>query len=99
MSNILIISQNLFNYRKKNTILPYDYIKKYDADYYAFQEYPDYSGRGRTFYTTIVNAQNQDISKNNYDEINNVWNMFFPLKCLLDIGAKQKLRLKEKKFS
>lgn len=78
MSNILIISQNLFNYRKKNTILPGDYIKKYDADYYAFQEYPDYSGRGRTFYTTIVNAQNQDISKNNYDEINNVWNMFFP---------------------
>ena len=95
MSNILIISQNLFNYRKKNTILPGDYIKKYDADYYAFQEYPDYSGRGRTFYTTIVNAQNQDISKNNYDGI-----CFFPgLKCLLDIGAKQKLRLKEKKFS
>ena len=49
MSNISIISQNLFNYRKKNTILPGDYIKKYDADYYAFQEYPDYSGRGRTF--------------------------------------------------
>ena len=57
-------------------VLPNDYIKKYTADYYAFQEYPD-SGRGRTFYTTIVNLQNQNISKSNYDEIIKVWNRFF----------------------
>lgn len=76
MRNISIICQNLFNYRKKNMILPYDYMTKYKADYYAFQEYPDY-GRGRTFYTTIINSEKQDISKNNYDEIINVWNTFF----------------------
>ena len=75
---ITIISQNLFNYRKKNIrgLKQVDlYQNKYKADVYAFQEYPEF-GRGKTFYTTF--CVNNEESKGSVNEVEALWKEHFP---------------------
>lgn len=71
---IIIISQNLHNYPRKNQFLSDDYIKNYEADYYAFQEYPrDEKG----FRSAIVdkNGNDKSIDVKNAEII---WKKYFP---------------------
>jgi hypothetical protein len=75
---ITIISQNLYNYRKKNIrgLKQVDlYQNKYKADVYAFQEYPEF-GRGKTFYTTF--CVNNEESKGSVNEVEALWKEHFP---------------------
>lgn len=76
--SISIISQNLFNYPKKNKLGRNQiewYKNKYSADIYAFQEYPVW-GRGKTFSTSF------ELSDKDYQcdvqEAENVWKENFP---------------------
>jgi endonuclease/exonuclease/phosphatase family metal-dependent hydrolase len=78
-SSLTLVTQNLFNYRKKNSLgkkqIDY-YIKNYKADLYAFQEYPIW-GRGRTFKTAFYangNEYNVDLPGETID----IWKEFFP---------------------
>ena len=75
---ITTISQNLYNYRKKNIrgLKQVDlYQNKYKADVYAFQEYPEF-GRGKTFYTTF--CVNNEESKGSVNEVEALWKEHFP---------------------
>lgn len=77
-NRITIISQNLYNYKKKNIkgLGQVDsYRKNYKADIYAFQEYPEW-GRGKTFYTTFYG--NEGENKGSVNETKNLWNVYFP---------------------
>ena len=61
-----IISQNLYNYRKKNAkgINQVEfYMRNYKADVYSFQEFPKW-GRGKTFYTTFYTNFNDEKEEN-----------------------------------
>jgi len=77
-NRITIISQNLYNYKKKNIkgLGQVDsYRNNYEADIYAFQEYPEW-GRGKTFYTTFYD--NDGENKGSVNETKNLWNVYFP---------------------
>lgn len=74
MKDTTIISQNLYNYTSKNPFVPSEYMKLYEADYYAFQEYPRI---GRGFYSTIVDKNGNNVS-NNIIEAQKIWNKYFP---------------------
>lgn len=76
--HMTIISQNLYNYRKKNIkgLGQVDsYRNHYKANVYAFQEYPEW-GRGKTFYTTFYD--NGGENKGNINEVERLWNKYFP---------------------
>lgn len=73
-----IISQNLYNYRKKNIkgLGQVDsYRNNYKANVYAFQEYPEW-GRGKTFYITFYD--NGGENKGNVNEAERLWYKYFP---------------------
>lgn len=70
----VIISQNLHNYPRKNQLLPKDYIKKYKADYYAFQEYPR---DGKGFRSVIVDKEGNDKSID-VKNVEILWKKYFP---------------------
>lgn len=74
---LTIISQNLFNYRKKNRKGKKQidfYINNYKADIYAFQEFPEW-GRGKTFYTTFYNNKED---KGFVEKIEKLWKRYYP---------------------
>ncbi|MDD6858838.1 MAG: hypothetical protein PUD71_10815 [Lachnospiraceae bacterium] len=77
-NQMTIISQNLYNYRKKNIkgLGQVDsYRNNYKADVYAFQEYPEW-GRGKTFYTTFYD--NGGENKGSVNEARALWEIYFP---------------------
>lgn len=77
-NQMMIISQNLYNYRKKNSKglgQIKAYLNNYKADVYAFQEYPEW-GRGKTFYTTFYD--NNGENRGSIKEAEKIWYKYFP---------------------
>lgn len=78
IGRVTLISQNLYNYRKKNrkgkTQIG-DYKKNYPAEIYAFQEYPDW-GRGRTFFTAF--DIRGEVCTETVEETKKIWQEHFP---------------------
>lgn len=77
-NQMTIISQNLYNYRKKNakgTGQVKSYLDKYKADVYSFQEFPEW-GRGKTFYTNFYDKNGEN--KGSISEMEKLWDEYFP---------------------
>lgn len=76
-NQMMIISQNLYNYRKKNdrgTGQIKSYLNNYKADVYAFQEFPEW-GRGKTFHTTFYDKNGEN--RGYISEVEKLWGEYF----------------------